>query len=62
MERAVSDPELYRRRLARIEQAISDQRTFLHRVPDPDTRERAETHLYRLIAMREHLVRRRAAS
>lgn len=44
-----------RRRVERLEKAIQDQRAFLHRIPDPDTRERGEVHLFELIEMREKL-------
>ena len=42
-----------RKRLARLEAALQAQRRFIHIVPDPDTRERAENNLYRLIEMRD---------
>lgn len=44
------------RRRARIERAIEDQKAFLHRVPDPDTREQAEAHLLTLVRMRDSIV------
>ncbi len=47
------------RRVERLERAIQDQRAFLHRIPDPDTRERGEMHLFELIEMREKLVAER---
>lgn len=40
-------------RIARIEKAIADQKVFLHRVPDPDTRYRAEGNLMKLVEMSE---------
>lgn len=43
-------------RRARIERAIEDQKAFLHRVPDPDTREQAETHLLTLVRMRDSII------
>ena len=43
------------KRLARLDDVIDRQRHFLHRVPDPDTREIAEKHLLQLIDMREEL-------
>ena len=42
-------------RIERLEQAILDQRAFLYRVPDPDTRYRAEGNLMKLIEMRDDL-------
>ena len=45
-----------RRRVERLDRAIQDQRAFLHRIPDPDTRERGEMHLFQLIEMREKLM------
>ena len=51
----MDDAEHLRKRLARIEKAIADQRAFLHRIPDPDTRERGEAHLFRLVEMRDEL-------
>jgi hypothetical protein len=52
----MDDDEKYRRRVERVEKAIQDQRAFLHRIPDPDTRERGEVHLFELIEMREKLM------
>ncbi|MCX8254274.1 protein of unknown function [Beijerinckiaceae bacterium RH AL1] len=52
----MDDHEKYRRRVERLEKAIQDQRAFLHRIPDPDTRERGEVHLFELIEMREKLM------
>lgn len=52
----MDDHEKYRRRVERLEKAIKDQRAFLHRIPDPDTRERGEVHLFELIEMREKLM------
>lgn len=43
------------RRLRKIDEVIDRQRAFLYRVPDPDTRERAEGHLLTLIEMREQI-------
>lgn len=43
------------RRIKRIEDTIERQRAFIYRVPDPDTRERAESHLVRLIDVRDQL-------
>ncbi len=43
-------------RVHRLDRAVSDQRAFLHRIPDPDTRERAEGHLLTLIDMRNAAV------
>lgn len=51
----MDDAEKSRRRAKRLDKAIQDQRAFLHRVPDPDTRERSEFHLIQLIEMRERL-------
>lgn len=44
-------------RLDRLERAIDAQKAFLHRVPDPDTRRRAETNLLVLIEMRDTAAR-----
>ena len=52
----MEDAERLRKRLQRIEKAIADQRAFLHRIPDPDTRYKAEAHLFKLIDMRDDLV------
>ena len=41
------------RRLERIEKALSAQRAYISRVPDPDNRYRAETNLMTLLEMRE---------
>ena len=41
-----------RMRLAKIDAVLQAQRRFIYSVPDPDTRERAEHNLYRLIEMR----------
>ena len=51
----MDDAEMLRKRLERIEKAIADQRAFLHRIPDPDTRERGEAHLFQLVEMRDEL-------
>ena len=51
----MDDAERLRKRVERIEKAIADQRAFLHRIPDPDTRERGEVHLFELIEMRDAL-------
>ena len=51
----MDDAERLRRRLERVEKAIHDQRAFLHRIPDPDTRQRGEAHLFELVEMRERL-------
>lgn len=51
----MDDVEQIRKRLARIEKAIADQRAFLHRIPDPDTRERGEAHLFQLVELRDEL-------
>ena len=40
-------------RLAKLERVVDQQKAFLHRIPDPDTRERAEGHLHLLIDMRD---------
>lgn len=40
----MDDAERSRRRAERLDQVIQDQRVFLHRVLDPDTRERSELH------------------
>ena len=42
-------------RLARLEETIVAQKAFCHRVPDPDTRERADGHLLDLIEKRDVL-------
>lgn len=55
----MDDQDRPRRRVERLERAIQDQRAFLHRIPDPDTRERGEMHLFELIEMREKLVAER---
>lgn len=41
-------------RLQKLERAYQAQKSFIHRVPDPDTRERAEAHLIQLVTMRDH--------
>jgi hypothetical protein len=51
----MDDQDRSRRRVERLDRAIQDQRAFLHRIPDPDTRERGEVHLFQLIEMREKL-------
>ena len=51
----MDDAEMSRKRLDRLDKAIQDQRAFLHRIPDPDTRERGEVHLFELIEMHEKL-------
>jgi hypothetical protein len=43
-------------RLSRIERAIVGQKMFVHRLPDPDTRERADGHLIELIEKRDRLL------
>ena len=35
-------------RLARLRDVFEKQKAFLHRIPDPNTRERAEDHLFML--------------
>ena len=52
----MDDHERSCRRIERLEKAIQDQRAFLHRIPDPDTRERGEVHLFELIEMHEKVV------
>ena len=52
----MDEHDMSRRRVERLEKAIQDQRAFLHRIPDPDTRERGEVHLFELIEMREKLM------
>ncbi len=52
----MDDAERLRKRLQRIEKAIADQRAFLHRIPDPDTREKGESHLFQLMEMRDELL------
>ena len=42
-------------RLARLDAVLEAQHRFIYSVPDPDTRERAENHLYRLIEMRNEV-------
>lgn len=44
-----------RRRLERVERTLEAQKAFIHRVPDPDTRERAEANLMALVEMRDRL-------
>ena len=51
----MDDAERLRKRLDRLEKAVDDQRKFLHRIPDPDTRYKAESHLFQLIEMRDEL-------
>ena len=51
----MDDAERLRKRIERVDKAIADQRAFLHRIPDPDTRERGEMHLFELIEMRDAL-------
>ncbi len=41
------------KRLQRLEAALAEQKAFIHRVPDPDTRERAEANLILLVQMRD---------
>lgn len=42
-------------RIRRVERAIEDQKAFLHRVPDPDTREKADAHLLELVDVRDRM-------
>ncbi len=44
-----------RTRLAKLDAVLEAQHRFIYSVPDPDTRERAENHLYRLIEMRDEV-------
>ena len=49
-------------RLEKLERAYQAQKSFIHRVPDPDTRERADEHLIELVSMRDHARRECVAS
>ena len=53
--RSAPPAEARRLRLAKLNAIVEAQRGFIYRVPGPDTRERAETHLLRLIEMRDEV-------
>ena len=48
------DPTILRR-LEQVERVLEAQREYIHRVPDPDNRYRAETNLLTLLEMRDSL-------